>query len=68
MTKTPLACIRKVEANQAAVMFVHGFSGDGLATWRNLANRVAADDRLSSWDFWTITYGTRPTNARRPPT
>jgi pimeloyl-ACP methyl ester carboxylesterase len=58
MTKTPLACIRKGEANQAAVLFVHGFSGDGLATWRNLADRVAADDRLSSWDFWTITYAT----------
>jgi pimeloyl-ACP methyl ester carboxylesterase len=58
MTKTPLACIRKTEANQAAVLFVHGFSGDGLLTWKDLADRVAADNRLSCWDFWTITYGT----------
>lgn len=58
MTTTPLACIRKHEANQTAVVFVHGFTGNGLATWRNLADRVAADDRLSSWDLWTITYGT----------
>ena len=50
--------IREVEANQAAVLFVHGFSGDGLLNWRNFADRVAADNRLSSWDFWTITYGT----------
>jgi pimeloyl-ACP methyl ester carboxylesterase len=31
---------------------VHGFTGDGLVTWRNLADRVAADARLFS-GIWT---------------
>jgi predicted alpha/beta hydrolase family esterase len=58
MPKEPLSQIRDDPAHHATVVFVHGFTGDGLVTWRNLADRVAADTRLSSWDLWTITYGT----------
>jgi hypothetical protein len=58
MPKEPLSPIRDDPAHHAAVVCVHGFTGDGLVTWRNLADRVAADARLSSWDLWTITYGT----------
>ena len=42
----------------AVVVFVHGFTGDGLRTWAKLADRIAGDPRLSSWDFYTVTYGT----------
>ena len=59
----PLPCIRKHEANQTAVVFVTQMAlpatvlGDvGEISGSDL--RAAADDRLSSWDFWTTTYGT----------
>jgi pimeloyl-ACP methyl ester carboxylesterase len=45
-------------SHDAAIVFVHGFSGSGVGTWKNLAPRIAAEPRLSSWDVWTVTYAT----------
>lgn len=44
--------------HDAAVVFIHGFTGSGPGTWGNLAPRVANEPKLSSWDFWTVTYAT----------
>jgi pimeloyl-ACP methyl ester carboxylesterase len=45
------------EANRAAIVFVHGFTGNGLSTWANLSDRIAKHPSLTSWDCWTLTYG-----------
>jgi pimeloyl-ACP methyl ester carboxylesterase len=45
-------------AHDAAVVFIHGFTGSGPGTWKDLAPRVANVPQLSSWDFWTVTYAT----------
>jgi len=51
--------VRPVDAtHDTAIIFVHGFTGTGVGTWENLAPRVADQQKLSSWDVWTIRYAT----------
>lgn len=50
--------LRSESLAQAAIVFVHGFTGRGPGTWNDLAPRIAAVPRLASWDCWTVTYAT----------
>jgi hypothetical protein len=59
VTAASIAPVRPDNPNHhAAVVMVHGFTGSGLGTWRDLAPRIAGNAQLSSWDCWTITYTT----------
>ena len=51
---TPLR--EKPGKHDAAILFIHGFTGSGQTTWSILAPRIVADARLASWDAWTMTY------------
>jgi pimeloyl-ACP methyl ester carboxylesterase len=44
--------------HDAAIVFVHGFTGSGPGTWADLAPRLMNEPGLASWDGWTLTYGT----------
>jgi hypothetical protein len=44
--------------HDAAIVFVHGFTGSGPGTWVDLAPRLLKHPQLASWDGWTLTYGT----------
>jgi pimeloyl-ACP methyl ester carboxylesterase len=43
--------------SQAAIVFIHGFTGSGQGTWKDLSGRIAGNDNLATWDIWTMTYG-----------
>src|SRR5271166_339766 len=59
MDAPAISLVERVNPTErAAIVFVHGFTGSGATTWSNLAPRIARDPRLSSWDCWTMTYGT----------
>jgi hypothetical protein len=40
------------EKNRAAIVFVHGFSGDRAATWGEIPSLLAANTRLNGWDMF----------------
>jgi predicted alpha/beta hydrolase family esterase len=59
MEAPSVSLVGKAKADQqAAIIFVHGFSGSGATTWNSVAPRVARDPRLGKWDCWTVTYAT----------
>ena len=39
-----------------AIVYVHGFTGDPIATWNDIPARQAADPRLSGWDHCSFGY------------
>jgi len=46
------------DKQKACIVFVHGFTGSGQGTWRDLAPRIADDERLKDWDCWLLSYAT----------
>ncbi len=42
--------------NRAAVVYVHGFTGSGSGTWKDLGPRISGHAQLGGWDSWSITY------------
>lgn len=59
MTIASVAPVRSPdEAHDAAIVFVHGYTGSGPGTWIDLAPRLMKEPQLASWDGWTLTYGT----------
>lgn len=44
------------ERNTAAIVFVHGFSGDRAGTWGDIPTLLAADKRLNGWDMYGFGY------------
>ncbi len=42
--------------NQAAVVFIHGFSGDAQGTWGDFPKYLEADNILSGWDIYAFGY------------
>lgn len=51
--------VRTVPANDAAVLFVHGFGGDIRETWQKFPDFLADDPALAGWDLWLLGYPTR---------
>lgn len=49
---------RKTENNPAAMLFVHGFSGDPTKTWGNFPRLLIGEKRLNSWDVYSLGYHT----------
>jgi hypothetical protein len=42
--------------NRAAIVFVHGFTGDLRKTWRNIPDLIKQDGRLNDWDMLGFGY------------
>ncbi len=42
--------------NRAAIVFVHGFTGDMRKTWRNIPDLLKQDGQLSDWDMVGFGY------------
>lgn len=44
--------------SQAALLFVHGFTGRALGTWTSFIEVLLGDPRLGGWDVFSIGYPT----------
>jgi len=42
--------------SNAAVVFVHGFSGSSIGTWDYVSTRVENDQTLKTWDIFRVGY------------
>ncbi|MEG3639252.1 tetratricopeptide repeat-containing protein [Magnetococcus sp. PR-3] len=51
-----LTCLRSNQA-QAAIVFIHGFTGGRSLTWKNFHPFVA--NELPGWDMWTFGYSSK---------
>jgi pimeloyl-ACP methyl ester carboxylesterase len=49
---------RKSDKNPAAILFVHGFSGDPTKTWGNFPVLLMGEKRLNGWDIFSLGYHT----------
>jgi pimeloyl-ACP methyl ester carboxylesterase len=47
------------QSNEAAVVFVHGFTGDWQKTWGRIPEFLAADQKLKGWDLFGFGYESR---------
>lgn len=56
-----LTATRQTAGNKAAIVFVHGFSGDAGGTWRDFPALLAADPSLAAWDIWLLGYSSHLT-------
>ena len=45
--------------NEAAIVFVHGFTGDWKKTWGRIPEFLAADRKLKGWDLFGFGYESR---------
>src|SRR5580704_641443 len=45
--------------NEAAIVFVHGFTGDWKKTWGRIPEFLAADRKLQGWDLFGFGYESR---------
>lgn len=51
---TPL----RVDDNEVAIVFVHGFSGNALKTWGDFPKYLSAEQGLLGWDIFSYEYAT----------
>lgn len=59
MSKEPeLIEHRRAENSQAAIVFIHGFSGHPAKTWGQFPELVMTEKRLRSWDVYSLGYHT----------
>ncbi|MBF0603641.1 MAG: alpha/beta hydrolase [Nitrospirae bacterium] len=54
--RSGLTCLRNDQA-QAAIVFIHGFTGDKSLTWNHFYPHVASE--LPDWDLWTFGYSSK---------
>jgi hypothetical protein len=52
--QTELIEHRKIRTDPAAVLFIHGFSGDLAKTWGQLPALLIAKKRLRTWDVYSL--------------
>lgn len=50
---------RKDSANQAVIIFVHGFGGNAEDTWGDFPVFLKDDNQLKSWDIYKLGYNTK---------
>jgi pimeloyl-ACP methyl ester carboxylesterase len=49
---------RKTAGNPAALLFIHGFSGDPAKTWGQFPALLMEEKRLRTWDVYSLGYHT----------
>ena len=55
----PPVCVTHRDLRQeAAILFIHGFSGDPRMTWGTFPDFVASDKRIAGWDIFSLGYAT----------
>lgn len=47
------------EGHKAAILFLHGFTGDSEATWSSFSKDLQGDKFFSLWDIFSVGYPTR---------
>jgi pimeloyl-ACP methyl ester carboxylesterase len=57
----PALVVKRNAGNHAAMVFVHGFSGDASATWASFLKQLLCDSRLNDWDVYSAGYETNLT-------
>jgi pimeloyl-ACP methyl ester carboxylesterase len=50
---------QRSERNEAAVVFVHGFTGDWKKTWGRIPEFLMADPKLKGWDLFGFGFESR---------
>lgn len=58
--------VRVTTEAEAAVVFIHGFSGKIQKTWGRFPEFLSAEPRLDDWDIYSVGYSTRLIPARIP--
>jgi hypothetical protein len=59
VTQTPPSLVEhRVTGAEAAVVFIHGFSGAAAATWTGFIELLLEDPQLANWDVLSIGYAT----------
>jgi pimeloyl-ACP methyl ester carboxylesterase len=53
---TPTRVNFRTEGHEAALILVHGFSGDTRATWGAFPNFLLAEPRISTWDIYGLGF------------
>lgn len=56
MDQNALIECRVEPANNAAIVFIHGGSGDPRETWGNFPHFIAQDPRANGWDIYSYGY------------
>jgi pimeloyl-ACP methyl ester carboxylesterase len=51
-----LTALHITPGSKNAIVYVHGFTGDPIATWNDIPARHAADPRLRGWDHCSFGY------------
>jgi hypothetical protein len=54
----PAEWIHKASGNQAAVVLIHGFTGDAVRTWPAFGRLLVSEPRLRGWDVASLRYQT----------
>lgn len=59
MATTPPICVdHRNSGKEAAIVFIHGFSGDPQKTWGSFPGLLIADERIAAWDIFSLGYAT----------
>lgn len=56
MVSNPTCVVHRNRNARAALVFIHGFCGDRVATWRDFPRFVMEEPRLDGWDVYGIGY------------
>lgn len=58
MGKPNVCSFREEHKNEAAIIFIHGFSGDSKKTWGIFPSLICKEKALKSWDVFSVGYTT----------
>ena len=58
MSNPTLTPYRQSQDNQAAVLFIHGYSGHATETWGEFPNHFQQETALDGWDVYALGYPT----------
>src|SRR6476659_11052925 len=59
MVNEPTVVKHRSNGEPAALVFVHGFSGDAEKTWGEFLKLVDAQPELRGWDIYSVGYDPR---------
>lgn len=55
---SPALVSNRSAGNRAVMIFVHGFHGNAVTTWKSFVSQLLSDCRLNDWDIYSIGYAT----------
>lgn len=54
--KSPVRIDHRAEGRDAALILIHGFSGNTRATWASLVDLLLQEQKLASWDIYGLGF------------